>query len=338
MFTNSTARGVVEFDLWGRPLTVYANANFSIYSAQPCNAACRFCVEELRPASRGSLLAAQKSAERDDTAYFQALEVTLNALRPLSPTISITGGEPSKDRRLPRILDLVSAHPAPRKTLTTNGSGLFDDGLMDRVCEARLDHLNISVAHPSREQNVRLMRLPSALRPEQLAEAVRLTKSAGTRVRLSCVLLREAIHSLETILEYLAFAQSIGVDNVIFRQLMQTDPATHVENLVVSYSNQQRVLVDPLLAAISDDPRFTFVRQILGYYYYVEVWSYSGIDVVFEEANLAQIEIVKRRDPGIIHELIFHPNARLASTWQPWDGQLGPSVQEPEHHSAAWQR
>ena len=28
--------------------------------------------------------------------------------------------------------------------------------------------------------------------------------------------------------------------------------------------------------------------------------------------------------PDVIQELIFHPNATLASTWQPWDGVLGP--------------
>jgi hypothetical protein len=47
------------------------------------------------------------------------------------------------------------------------------------------------------------------------------------------------------------------------------------------------------------------------------------MDVVFEEADLARLEETKRVDPDLIHELIFHPNARLASTWQPWDGILG---------------
>jgi cyclic pyranopterin phosphate synthase len=328
LFTNSTARRIVEFDLWGRPVTVYANANLSIYSAQRCNAACRFCVEELRPASRGRLLSTQKSVEHDEVRYFQALEQTLEALRPLSPTISITGGEPSKDARLGRILQLAAAYWAPRKTLTTNGSGLFDRRdhirVIDMVCEAGLNHLNISVAHPDREQNVQLMRLPSALSKEQLATVVRLATSARIRARLSCVLLSEAVDSLESILEYLEFAQSIGVDNVIFRQLMQTNRTTQAENSVVRYSDRQRVLVAPILNRISEDIRFSFVRQILGYYYYVEVWRYDGMDVVFEEADLGQLEVVKRRDAGLIHELIFHPNARLASTWQPWDGQLGP--------------
>jgi cyclic pyranopterin phosphate synthase len=337
LFENSTARGVVRVDLWGRPVTVYGNANFSIYSAQACNAACRFCVEELRPASRGVALAVQRNVERDDGLYFAALEESLAALRPLSPTISITGGEPSKDRRLPGILEVVSRYRAPRKTLTTNGSGLVDRGVMDRVCEAGLDHLNISVAHPDRDENARLMRLPAALREDQLAEVVRLARTAGMRVRLSCVLLREGIDSLGRISEYLTFARSIGADNVIFRQLMQSDPMSHLDNAVVSYSKLQRVLVEPILQLISNDARFTFARQILGYYYYVEVWRYDGMDVVFEEADLAQIEVVKQRDPETIHELIFHPNARLASTWQPWDGVLGPPAERHQHQSAAQQ-
>ena len=101
--SHASALRVVRVDLWGRPATVYVNANFSIYSAQRCNAARGFCVKELRPASRAG-----------------------DALRPLSPTISITGGEPSKDARLERILHIVAAPWAPRKTLTTNGPGWFD--------------------------------------------------------------------------------------------------------------------------------------------------------------------------------------------------------------------
>jgi cyclic pyranopterin phosphate synthase len=47
----------------------------------------------------------------------------------------------------------------------------------------------------------------------------------------------------------------------------------------------------------------------MGYYYYVEVWRYGAVDVVFEEADLAQLEQVKLRDRQTIHELVFHPNA-----------------------------
>jgi molybdenum cofactor biosynthesis enzyme MoaA len=327
---NSTAGTTVSLPLWGRAATVYANANFSIYSAQPCNARCRFCVEELRPASRGTALEQQRSVETDDARYFSALADTLEVLRPLAPTISITGGEPSKDPRLPKILALTARFPSKRRTLTTNASGLLDvhagRPLIDHIVDAGIEHLNISRAHPDHEHNAKLMVLKEGLALAELREVVRRAHAGACRVRLSCVLVDGAIDSLAKIREYLDFADSIGVDNVIFRQLMHVDRNTVADNFVVKFSDRRRTQLEPLLEQISADAAFSFTKQIVGYYYYVEVWRYAGLDVVFEEADLAQLERSKQLMPGIIHELIFHPNAKLASTWQPWDGVLGPPV------------
>lgn len=328
LYQNSTARRTITFSLWGKQATVYANANLSIYSAQRCNAACPFCVEELRPASRGVTLQMQKQVESNEDRYFDRLERCLDELRPLCPTLSITGGEPSKDRRLPRILACTSRTPAPRRTLTTNGSGLFDHcgktRVLDHVANGQLDHLNISVADPDPQTNAALMRLRGGLNPEQLRTVVSTMAHVKTRVRLSCVLLKTSVNSVDRIVGYCDFAASMGIDNVIFRQLMKSDPATHAANSIVSYSDNQRVLLEPILREIGDHSGFEFVKQIVGYYYYVEVWRYQGIDVVFEEADLRHLESVKRRQPELIHELVFHPNGNLASTWQPWDGVLGP--------------
>ncbi len=328
LWRNSTAQQIRVLKLWGRQVEIYANSNLSIYSAQRCNAACPFCVEELRPASRGVELAVQKSVEHDDDRYFDRLARVLVALRPLDPTVSVTGGEPTKDLRLPQILRTISRYNPRKWTLTTNGSGLFDEAegrrMIDWIAMARLDHLNISVAHPSPVQNARMMRLREALPTAELAEVVRVAATTQVRVRLSCVLLESGVSTLDAVVSYLEFAGSLGVDNVIFRQLMKTDAATHAPNPVVRYSDRQRVQLEPLLDEISHDTRFSFVRQVMGYYYYVEVWKYRNLDVVFEEADLAQLEAVKSRDRHTIHELVFHPNATLASTWQPWDGVLGP--------------
>jgi cyclic pyranopterin phosphate synthase len=325
---NSTAGRTLELELWGRPVSVYANANFSVYSAQVCNARCRFCVEELRPASRGRALEQQRTIETDDNLYLAALERSLEALRPLAPTISITGGEPSKDPRLPRILALCSKFPSKRRSLTTNGSGLLDqrDGarIIDHIVAAKVEHLNISRAHPDHERNAKLMVFREGLALEQLREVVATARAGGCRVRLSCVLVERAIDSLDGIRSYLDFAESLGVDNVIFRQLMHVDRESVLESFVVAFSDRRRTQLEPLLDSLGEQPDFAFQRQIVGYYYYVEVWRYRGIDVVFEEADLAQLERTKQSMPGVVHELIFHPNARLASTWQPWDGVLGP--------------
>jgi hypothetical protein len=168
------------------------------------------------------------------------------------------------------------------------------------------------------------MGLAEGLSIPDLERVIDIARRAGTRVRLSCVLVAGAIDSLAGILGYLDFAGSLGVDNVIFRQLMKTDALTAERNFVVRFSDSRRVALEPLLDAVSAHSRFVFQRQIVGYYYYVEVWRYGDMDVVFEEADLSRLEATKRLQPGVIHELVFHPDAKLASTWQPWDGVLGP--------------
>jgi molybdenum cofactor biosynthesis enzyme MoaA len=324
---TSTAGRVVAFDLWGRRVQVYANANLSVYSAQACNARCPFCVEELRPASRGTEVALQKTIESDDVRYLERLARVLDGLRPLDPSVSVTGGEPSLDPRLPAILRLLAEHGARKRTLTTNGSGLLDRregrSVLDWITSSGVRHLNISRAHPDQDVNARQMRLADGLGVEQLREVAAAARAGGTRLRLSCVLVRGAIDDFDGVLRYLDFADRLGVDNVIFRQLMKTDPATAAPNFVVRFSDARRVPLEPILDQVSEDPRFTFCRQIVGYYYYVEVWRHGDTDVVFEEADLAQLEAAKRSRPDVIHELIFHPNGRLCSSWQPWDGILG---------------
>lgn len=325
---NSTARETITFDLWGKPTTIYANANLSIYSSQACNARCAFCVEELRPASRGVALNVQKTVEADNERYFAAMQSVLDGLKPLNPSVSVTGGEPSQDARLPRILRTLQASAARKRTMTSNGSGLLDvrEGkpLIDWIAETGVAHLNISRAHGDDRINAKLMRYRASPDAAALREIVRRAQRGGTRVRLSCVLVANSVDDVSDVLAYLDFAQSVGVDNVIFRQLMHTDPTTTQANFVTKFSDRRRVAMTPLLAELARREDFTFQRQVMGYYYYVEVWRYKNIDVVFEGADLAQLERTKHSMPGVIQELIFHPNSRLASTWQPWDGVLGP--------------
>lgn len=322
--SNSTARATFPLNIAGQQWQIYGNVNFSIYSGQQCNARCPFCVEELRPASRGRQLAGQKQVEADNERYFAALEAALAAVASVQPSVSITGGEPSRDPRLPRLLRQLSGQDARKRTLTSNGAGLLEQRegqlLIDLIAESRLAHLNISRAAVSDSDNTRLMRatdLPSAADLRLIA-----ARAGDTRLRLSCVLLRGETDSLATIRAYLAFAARTGINNVVFRQLMQVDPVAVLPGPVTRYADRRRVMLVPLLAAISNAADFTFVKQVLGYYYYVEVWRWQGIDVVFEEADLARLERTRRENPSTIHELVFHPNGTLASTWQPWDGVL----------------
>lgn len=348
---DSTARRFVDVGLWGATRRVYTNANLSLYSAQPCNGGCGFCVEKLRPAARGVKLAAQRLVEADDGRYFAALEAVLDALRTLDPSVSLTGGEPSLDPRLPRLLRLLRDRGARKRTITTNGSGLLDaregSTVLEWVTGTGVRHLNLSRAHPDDGENARLMRLDGAPDRQALAEIVGRASRGGTRPRLSCVLLRDGIASLEGILAYLAFAEQLGADNVVFRRLMTAARATHQADGpggppalapeprapspgpppspdVLTYSAEQRVPLAPILQQLRSRSDFSFQTRVRGYYYEVEVWRWRGIDVVLEEASLAWLDESRRRWPELVFELVLHPNAVLCSTWQPWDGVLGP--------------
>jgi len=328
---NSSDKSKVNINLWGKNVSLYGNVNFSIYSAQKCNADCTFCVEELRPASRGVQLANQKRILQSDSAYFEALYESLEAVRLAKPTISITGGEPSKDRRLEEILSITSKFEAPRITITTNASGLLDKVnnkmVLDTIINGKCNHINISRAHYSDIWNNRLMRYSEGPTIKELKYIVAKSKEAGVRVRLSCVLIDGAIDTVDKIIKYLKFSEYIGVDNVIFRQLMKIDKQKFASNYVVLFTEAKRTNLDSILHEIEKNKDMNFQSQIVGYYYYVEVWKYKNIDVVFEEADLAQLEKSKQEYPNLIHELVFHPNGKLCSTWQPWDGILGPNIQ-----------
>lgn len=362
--TTTTGQGTHAWTVGDRTYRVYRNVNLSVYSGQICNARCPFCVEELRPASRGRTLDAQRATEPDDACYFTRLEAALTLTRPLDPSLSITGGEPSLDPRLPGILARVSRFGLRKRTLTTNASGLLlpraDGGpgdVLDVVLGAGLAHLNISRAHWNADVNQRVMRIRPPQTEANLRTIVSRARDAGARPRLSCVLLAGAVHDLESCRRYLDWAAGLGVDNVVFRQLMRYDPVTHRPNAVTLYTDAAFVPLGPLLEALrpttaggggggrgrradgdgggsrraDGDPAFAFTRHVLGYYYSVEVFRYAGpagpMDVCFEGADLALIERrrVEAADAsGIapINELVFHPDGALCSTWQPWDGRV----------------
>ena len=339
---TATGSGTRPLVVGERTYQVYRNVNLSVYSGQRCNAKCGFCVEELRPASRGTSLDLQKQVEPDDTRYFDRLDDVLTRLKPLDPTLSITGGEPSLDPRLPGILRRITAHGLRKRTLTTNGSGLLrrlpaSEGggdVLDALAAASLAHLNVSRAHPDAGVNQRLMRITPPQTEPDLRLIFERAVAAHIRPRLSCVLVQGVVSDLAACEAYLSWAAGLGVDNVVFRQLMQYDPRTSAANSVTRFTDAAFVPLRPILEAIhpsapdaAGHPAFEFVRHVVGYYYAVEVYRYAGprgpMDVCFEGADLAGLE-ARRLEPGgdVIHELIFHADTALCTTWQPWDGRI----------------
>lgn len=324
-----TEKELIPFSINRKDYFVYGNVNLSVFVSDYCNASCNFCVAQLRYFHDG--VDYIKPVIKDDKEYFERLDLMLDYVKSLKPSVSLTGGEPTLDARLPKILDILAAHKVRKRTITTNGSGLLkkvegsNDTVLDRLICYKLKHLNISRAHYDEDVNEQIMKLENPrLSNAELKEIVRISTDNGIRSRLSCILINDGIGTLDEMIKYMDWAESIRVDNVVFRQLMKFDEKVVKPGRIPDFCKEQTISLIPLWEAMDKDKRFSFTTQILGYYYYVEVFKYKSIDMVSEMADLMLIEKEKERSlkktKGIpvIYELVFHPNGNLCGSWREW--------------------
>lgn len=322
-----SSKELIPFDFSGKRYLVYGNVNLSVFLTDECNASCNFCVAKLRYFHEGVDFVKPKID--DDNVYFERMKKILALLKPLNPSVSLTGGEPTLSRRLPEVLDILNSYNVRKRTMTTNGSELLRQvescgkTVLDELIDYRLAHLNISRAHYDEKINQEIMQIKGGFSNADLEFIVRKARKYNIRPRLSCILLREHIHTFDDVLRYLDWAESIGVDNVVFRQLMSFNEAAVKWGTVPEYCLKNITDLNPLWEIIEKDSRFTIINQVLGYYYYVEVYHYRNIDVVFEGADLKQIDAEKERSSAglgtpVIYEMVFHPNGNLCGSWREW--------------------
>lgn len=316
-----------DFSFEGKTKSVYSNVNLSIFVDDYCNANCKFCVAQLRYEDKAKMY--KKGRISNDDEYYKRLHHVLEYLRPLNPSVSITGGEPSKSSRLIPILHLIDEFGYRKRTLTTNGSGLLDvrEGrtILQHIIDNHFQHLNISRTHYDEEINKRIMQYETGYcSNEDIAKIIVMAKVNDLRPRMSCLLLREGIHDLQGIIDYMNFYSSMGLDNVIFRETMDFDQDRMSNKDKKKYLNENKVKLNDIWKAIDEDERFSPIRQLLGYYYYVEVYKYESIDMVSESANLVKLYEQKKVAADTVFEMVFHPNGNLNGSWDDTEDILLP--------------
>ena len=299
---------------------VYGNINFTIFIDDYCNANCKFCVAQLRFENRSQMY--KKDKIENDEEYFSRLTEVLKIVRQLNPSLSITGGEPTCSRRLIKTLQIVNSFNFRKKVITTNGSGLLNvvDGktVLDHLIENGWNHINISIAHYDEDINEEIMdygcegKAPSK---EDLKYIVKHSIKNGLRPRISCLLLKSGIKDVNEVKKYLDYCIELGVDNVIFRELMDFDLDKMINNEKKNYCFENKVRLNDIWEQIDKDKEFNLYKNILGYYYYVEIYKYRGIDVVSESADLKQLYKEKENHKNYVYEMIFHPNGNLNGSW-----------------------
>lgn len=130
----------------------------------------------------------------------------------------------------------------------------------------------------------------------------------------------DGIKDFQGIKEYINWCKNIGVNNVVFRQAIKYDEENAVKTEITDYCSSKSVSLMLIYEDMEKDREFKFINQVLGYYYYVEVYNYNGVDVVCETADLKQIHKEKSKyDEEIIYEMIFHPNGNLCGSWNEYE-------------------
>lgn len=178
--------------------------------------------------------------------------------------------------------------------------------------------LNISKAHYDEAMNRILMPYPcgeTGCTNEALAEIIPYALSKNLRPRLSCLLLKDGIHDLPGMVDYIEFYRKLGIDNIIFRELMDYDEKTMINLEKVNYCKHNKVMLNDVWQDVDKDSRFVPEKNILGYYYYVEIYNYKGVAVCSESADLRVQKQEKDSHKDFVYEMVFHPNGNLNGSW-----------------------
>lgn len=303
---NVEVYDIKKININGKEYKYYSNAQMSLYVTKKCNANCGFCMNKYEKRFC-------KALELDDSNYLKALNNVLDTLKLVNPPITITGGEPTKSMRLVPILRLINNKGYRFRTFSTNGTGLLDryEGktILSHILENNaINNINISRMVIDDENNKKIMRINQS--NELIRKVFTFGKINNMDMRLSCSLQKGGVENLNDILEYNDYYEKIGIDTIIFRELIP------INNCRKEY-NDSIIKIDKIFESIKNDSRFKYIKTLDGMYYNVYIYRYKDKLVkCYQEKR----DLGKKIDDDIIREFVFYPDGNLDSGWNKEDG------------------
>ena len=234
----------------------YSNAHMNIYVTKKCNGKCFFCMNKYEKRFGNCI-------ELGDKDYFNNLEKVLINIKNINPRISITGGEPTKSNRIVNLLRLIKKHNYKLRTFSTNGSGLFDlyedKYIIEHMKENNCIN-NINVSRMSTDDLLNKEIMGTNITNDLIKRIFMYGKINNMDIRLSCNLLANSVKDLDSILNFVNFYENMGVDTIMFRELI------NIEN---------KITIDKIFNEIKKDSRFIHLDTLDGMYYIVDIYRYK---------------------------------------------------------------
>ena len=298
-----------------------------------CNAHCRFCSEELQRKHQKELTALNVINDYDQ--YFEALVKVLEDLSQIDNIgLSLSGLEATSDPIwLLRFLDAISIENKipdfDEKVLYTNSTGLYKHpDLVYALKEAKFDRLEISRCHYDDKVNQKIMYINrnEPVHQNEAYEKMIHHVQQHLHIKNSCILTQIGVNSVVEVEHYLDWIMSLGVKEVVFRELSRLDD-NYIENKTKIWAEENRVPIDLILDGIMKDldsqkTNWAYQHSKVGYYYYNEQYKYKNeVDVIFETSSYN--ELMSRNKTNAIQKLVFHSNGNLCGDWDPNNYVLG---------------
>ncbi|TAD98583.1 MAG: hypothetical protein EAZ97_10605 [Bacteroidetes bacterium] len=316
---------VLEHLIKGKQIKLRSGSTFTPFAnAVPCNAHCAFCSEDL--VRKGEHLPTAQTLIKDYKRYFEGLKAILNEFKGLKMGLSLSGLEATAEPKwLSELLEILTNTDFDsifdEKVLYTNGTGLVNfPELILQIQKAGFERIELSRCHDDEKINQQIMYFNKnqAVRKNEVFKSLFDNEYLKNHIKISCILTKKGINSLEKLENYLEWVDSLGVKTVVFREMSRMDQQ-YDSTVTYTWIEENRVEIEQLMKEIAPTysnirKNWTYQKSTIGYYYYNEHYFWKNkIEVIIETSSYSAL--MQANASGIVQKLIYHSNGNLTGDW-----------------------
>lgn len=262
-----------DVTLFGTDIILYKPCNVNIFVTEICNNNCSFCINKMTNKC-------MKMQSMTDNEYFYGVETLLKNLNNNDFEITITGGEPTLNmKKFVETIHLCNYYHFKCRTVSTTGKNLLNIFNGKHICQYMIEenfihNINISRMHYNENKNAEVFQGIN-ITNDEIEKLSTFFKLNDAEMRISCNLLNKYIDNFPKMLEFVDFYKNIGVDTIMFRELVGCN---NIKLNSLIFNNLQE---------------FKYLKTLHGLVYDVDVYEYKDMIVKhYKTLNLINKDII----------------------------------------------